>query len=224
MSAKTWSANDGVTTTVLIADDNPVIRQGLESLLESGGQVRVVGQASNGKEAIALARERRPDVVLLDVRMPITDGVSAAEVLSEFTDVLMLTYSEEPEVVTGAIRAGASGYLVHGRFTPAELEAAIIAVAAGETVLSPAIASIVFAALRESATASDVRSREPDALTEREHEIMGLVAKGLSNGAIASALFISEKTVKNHLNRAYAKLQVTTRSEAMATWLGIPRT
>lgn len=210
-----------MTIRVLVCDDNPVIRTGVRSLLESGEGIEVVAEASNGREALERARDTSPDVVLLDVRMPIMDGVKAAAELSASAKVLMLTYGEDEEMVASAIRAGAAGYLVHGRFTPEELAAAVADIAAGKQVLSPAVVPKVFAALRGEGT----RSREPEAggpdeLTEREREVMNQLIQGHRNPDIASALFISEKTVKNHINRIYAKLGVTTRAEAIAAWLG----
>ena len=204
---------------VLIADDNAVIRQGLAALLEAAGDIAVAGQAATGKEAVALARELRPDVAMLDVRMPVQDGLTAAETVAKHTRVLMLTYADDEATVTGAIRAGASGYLVHGRFTPEELDRAVRDVAAGQTVLSPVAAAIVFGALRRADR--PLQPPSPTELTERECEIMALVARGVTNGDIAGRLFLSEKTVKNHLNRIYAKLGVTRRAEAIAHWLGV---
>lgn len=204
---------------VVIADDNAVIRHGLASMLAADGEIAVVAQTANGKEAIAAAREQRPHVVLLDVRMPIMDGVEAAGRLRELTRVLMLTYSDDEWAVSGAIRAGASGYLVHGRFEPDELVEAIRDVAAGRTVLSPAVASTVFGVIRDGSQPHAETDRF--ALTGREVEIMGLVVQGRTNGAIAEELFVSQKTVKNHLNRIYAKMGVERRAEAIAQWLGV---
>jgi DNA-binding NarL/FixJ family response regulator len=206
-------------TRVLIVDDNAVLRRGVVSLLEVADGIQVVGEAGTGKEAIALAKECSPDVVLLDVRMPVMDGIEAAGPLSKIAKVMMLTYSEEEERVSAAIRAGASGYLVHGRFTPEELERAVTDLAAGHNVISPAVVSVVFDALREGPGVE--KKTGPGALTERESEIMNLLAQGRSNGAIAGELFISEKTVKNHINRIYAKLGVANRAEAIAAHLGV---
>ncbi len=208
-----------MTLRVLVADDNPVIRSGLVSLLEAGGAVRVVAEASNGKEALRLAREHRPDVVLLDVRMPVMDGPSVVGPLSESTRVLMLTYTEDPEIVAATIRAGASGYLVHGRFDAEELAGAVAEVAAGRTVASPAITDALFSVVRSGGGDPSPSERPPDALTEREIEVMDLLAKGRSNGEIAGQLFLSGKTVKNHINRLYAKLGVRSRAEAIDVWL-----
>lgn len=204
---------------VLVVDDNAVLRHGVVSVLELADDVEVVGGAGNGKDAIALAKELRPDVVLLDVVMPVMDGIAAAPQLSKITKVMMLTYAEDTERVSGAIRAGASGYLVHGRFTPEELKQAVVDLARGNNVLSPSVVSVVFDAVKDSPSGRD-GSIAPQALTSREQQIMALLAQGRSNGGVAGELFISEKTVKNHINRIYAKLGVTTRAEAIAQFLG----
>ncbi len=208
-------------TTVLIADDNPVIRGGLVSLLEVEGDLEVVGQASTGTEAVRLAHATHPDVVLLDVRMPGMDGLAAAREIRKVAPILMLTYSEDPDVVTQAIRAGASGYLVHGRFTTDELVGAVREVASGGSTLSPAVTATVLDALRVApASAPTPPVAYQAGLTDRERQIMTLLVQGRSNTDIAEALFLSAKTIKNHINRLYAKLGVTNRAEAMAVWLG----
>jgi DNA-binding NarL/FixJ family response regulator len=207
---------------VLLVDDNAIVRRGIASLLAESAQVEVVGEAADGREAIARAAEVRPDVVCLDVRMPVMDGVAAAGPLSQKAKVLMLSYSDEQHLVTGAIRNGAAGYLVHGRFEPEELEQRILAVARGETVLSPAVTPAVFDVLRR-APGSDNDSRQEGlgALTAREREILNLLARGRSNRDIAEELFITNKTVKNHLSRIYEKIGVHSRAEAIALWLGV---
>lgn len=207
---------------VLVVDDNPVIRTGLRSLLEGEGEIEVVAEAGNGRDALVLAREHRPDVVLLDVRMPVMDGVAAAAELSGRTRVIMLTYAQDEELVAGAIRAGASGYLIHGQFTPQDLVSSVREVAAGRQVLSPAVVPKVFEAMRREPSAT-ARSDDSLELTEREREVMNLLAQGRSNPEIARDLFISEKTVKNHINRIYSKLGVTSRAAAIASWLGTGR-
>jgi DNA-binding NarL/FixJ family response regulator len=206
-------------TRILIVDDNAVLRRGVASLLEAADGIEVVGEAGTGKEAIALAKEVAPDIVLLDVRMPVMDGIAAAGPLSKIAKVMMLTYAEDEERVSKAIRAGASGYMVHGRFSPEELEQAVIDLAKGRNVISPSVVSVVFDALREGPDGTEPEG--PAALTEREAEIMNLLAQGRSNGAIATELFISEKTVKNHINRIYSKLGVANRAEAIAAHLGV---
>lgn len=204
---------------VLLVDDNEIVRRGVGSLLAEAEGIEVVGEAADGREAVRRARELRPDIVCLDVRMPVMDGVAAAAELSEFTTVLMLTYAEEEHLVTGAIVAGAAGYLVHGRFAPLELEQRIRDVAAGEMVLSPAVTPIVFDALRRNAEPSG-EATAYDALTTREQEVMGLLARGMTNAEIADELVVSHKTVKNHLAHAYTKLGAHSRGEAVAIWLG----
>jgi DNA-binding NarL/FixJ family response regulator len=205
---------------VLVVDDNAVIRMGLVSLLETSGDITVVGEAANGREAITRAAETRPDVVLLDVRMPVMDGLAAAPSLAQQSKVLMLTYAEDTDIIEMAIRAGASGYLIHGRFDAAELVDAVLGTGTGASFLSPAAASVLVDAMRRG---PEKIGRDPAAsgLSDREFEVMELIARGKSNAQIASQLFLSEKTVKNHVNRIYAKLGVKTRGEAIATWLGV---
>lgn len=204
---------------VMIVDDNPVIRRGVAALLGDADDIEVVGEAGDGREAVHAVAALRPDVVLLDVRMPVMDGVAAAGPLSERAHVMMLTYTEEEDQVVAAIRAGAAGYLVHGHFEAEELAARIRQLAAGETVLSPGVVSTVFDALRRTPGSPDEASG-PASLTTREREIMNLIAQGLTNGQIASQFVLSEKTVKNHVNRIYGKLGATNRAQATALWLG----
>jgi DNA-binding NarL/FixJ family response regulator len=207
---------------VLLVDDNAIVRRGIASLLAETPDIEVVGEAADGREGIAMAAELRPDVVCLDVRMPVMDGVAAAGALSERAKVLMLSYSDEQHLVTGAIRNGAAGYLVHGRFEPEELEVRIRAVAAGEMVLSPAVTPAVFDALRRAPAAeADDDQAGLGSLTAREREVLNLLARGRSNADIAQELFITNKTVKNHLSRIYEKIGVHSRAEAIALWLGV---
>ena len=169
---------------VLLVDDNAIVRRGIASLLADAQGIEVVGEAGDGREAIEVARETRPDVVCLDVRMPVMDGVAAAGPLSERAKVLMLSYSEDEQLVTGAIRNGAAGYLVHGRFEPEELETRIKAVAAGEMVLSPAVTPAVFEALRRApGTENEGEELGMGSLTSREREVLNLLARGMSNAA-----------------------------------------
>lgn len=205
--------------SVLIADDNAVIREGLEGLLRRVDGMTVVGTAPNGRVAVELAAECEVDVVLLDVRMPVMDGIRAAELLAKRSRVLMLTYSESDDAVVDALRAGASGYLVHGTYEPDELLTAIREVAAGRSALSPSITPVVVDALRHDRAAPVHAPAE--ALTPREREVMNLIAQGRSNREIARALTLSDKTVKNHVTNVYTKLHVSSRSEAIALWLGV---
>ncbi|MFF5260652.1 response regulator [Actinomadura viridis] len=211
---------------VVVADDNPVVRSGLVALLEARGEAEVVGEAGDGKHAIELAERLKPDLVLLDVRMPLVDGVTAAQVLSKLTRVLMLTYTDDPEVVRSAVRNGASGYLVHGTFTADALAAAVRDAAGGTgNPLSPAAVSALMAAVQEPrpATGGDTARTGDHArfgLSAREAEVMDLIARGLTNRAIAAELFLVEKTVKNHVNRIFSKMSVDNRATAIARWLG----
>lgn len=206
-------------TRVMIVDDNPVIRRGVAALLQDADGIKVVGEAGDGREALRVAAATQPDVVLLDVRMPLMDGVEAAGKLAGASRVMMLTYTDEEAQVTAAIRAGASGYLVHGQFEADELVERIRQLAAGDTVLSPGVVGTVFAALRRTAGSQD-EADGPASLTAREREIMHLIAQGLTNRQIAEHYVLSEKTVKNHVNRIYAKLGASNRAQATAIWLG----
>lgn len=213
-----WDGARRERVRVLVVDDNAVVRTGLVSLLAAMESIDVVGEALDGRQAIRMAAELSPDVVLLDARMPVLDGVSAAATISRHAAVLMLTYAESDDIVTAAIHAGASGYLVHGRFEPEELTRGIHEVAQGRSVLSPTVAPAVFALIRTNGWSSSLASQP--LLTAREQEVMNLLSQGYANAAMARVLFISEKTVKNHINHIYAKLGVRSRAEAMARWLG----
>jgi DNA-binding NarL/FixJ family response regulator len=202
---------------VAIADDNAVIREGLASVLESDPDIRVVAHASTGKEAVVVVRNHQPDVALLDVRMPVRDGLSAAEEIAAGTPVIMLTYAEDPDTIWAALRAGAAGYLVHGQFTPDELHHAVREVAAGRPVLTGPAATVALDAMRNHRAPSRAAPGRLG-LTERESEIMDLLVQGLSNQAISEELYITHKTVKNHLSRIYARIGVTSRGEAVAAW------
>ncbi|MEU8348353.1 response regulator transcription factor [Streptomyces sp. NPDC048845] len=274
-----------VLLRVVVADDNPVVRAGLTVLLDSRDDVRVVAAAADGEEALRATRAHRPDVVLLDVRMPVVDGISALPHLVPLAPVLMLTYSREADVVKESLRLGAGGYLVHGEFTADELLAAVRSVREGGAPLTPTAANALVAHVRgaprpgvtvlpdglgwadpptgnayahdgvndrwresgvesgrgwrESVELQRITSqqqrlvgefsferpcrraeREAHGLSHREVEVMDLIATGMSNQQIAAACFISEKTVKNHINRIFSKLSATSRSEAILTWLG----
>jgi len=207
---------------VLLVDDNAIVRRGVASLLQESADIEVVGEAADGRQAVEATERLRPDVVCLDVRMPVMDGVAAAGPISERAKVLMLSYSEEEHLVVGAIRNGAAGYLVHGRFEPEELEGRIKAIHRGEMVLSPAVTPSVFDTLRRApgpAPEDDLNGL--GSLTAREREVLNLLARGSSNRDIAEELVITNKTVKNHLSRIYEKIGVHSRAEAIAVWLGV---
>ncbi|MER6809207.1 response regulator transcription factor [Spirillospora sp. NPDC000708] len=217
-------------TRVLVADDNVVVRSGLVSLLEAHG-IEVAGEAGDGRRAVELTARLRPDLVLLDVRMPLMDGVAAVAEISPLAPVLMLTYTDDPGTVRAALGKGATGYLVHGAFTADELITAVHDAVGGAHPLSPAAVSALVGAVREASgtaeTAAPAEARTPpDAphggfgLSAREAEVMRLIVQGASNGEIAARLFLAEKTVKNHVNRIYAKLGVTSRGAAIARWIG----
>lgn len=203
---------------VLVADDNAVIRAGLVSLLSLDEGLSVVAEASDGEQAVRLADELRPDVVLLDVRMPRMDGIEAARVLGSRFPVLMLTYSDEPDIVHRALAAGARGYLIHGSFDTAALGQAVRGTVSGKSYLSPDAATVLVDGARGAAPTPP--GRVSFGLSEREGEIMDLIAAGLTNGEIAKRLFLAEKTVKNHINRVFARMGARTRGEAIANWLG----
>ncbi|MFI0485287.1 response regulator transcription factor [Actinomadura sp. 9N215] len=210
---------------VLVVDDNAFIRAGLASALEAAGDIDVVGEAGDGREAEELARRLAPDVVLLDVRMPRTDGVRAAAALSRVSRVIMLTQVEEPDVVLAAVRNGAVGYLVHNTFTVGELAEAI-----RDTVrhrahpLSQAASAALIDAARTGRTAAPAgpADRARFGLSAREAQVMELIVRGHSNHDIAAKLVLTEKTVKNYINRIYAKLGAPNRATAIVTWLGMP--
>ncbi|MFF4798398.1 response regulator [Streptomyces sp. NPDC001351] len=273
---------------VVVADDNPVVRAGLTALLSGRADITVVAEAADGRQAYEAARRHRPDVILLDVRMPGVDGISALPHLVQIAPVVMLTYSRESEIVQEALRRGAGGYLVHGEFTADQLVAAVWDIKEGRAHFTPTAAGALLAQLRRAqeelplpeglgsasayendppehahastqkpappanfkvpgTSASTISSKNlsqvqpgvgqsssgwasgrpvaaPDRarfqLSTREAEIMHLIASGMNNQQIAATCFISEKTVKNHINRIFAKLHSTSRAEAAAKWLG----
>jgi DNA-binding NarL/FixJ family response regulator len=199
----------------LLADDQVLFRQGLRMILESEPDLEVVGEAGDGLEAVELARARQPDVVLMDIRMPRMDGVEATRRIREAggTQVVILSTYDDDELVFEALRVGAAGYLLKD-FPAEELIKAIRTVHHGGGILiPPPIAAKVVAELRRSR--GGAAPHEP--LTAREEEILGLVARGLSNREVAEALHLSEGTVKNALSRIYAKLGARDRTQA-ALW------
>lgn len=285
---------------VVVADDNPVVRAGLGALLSGRNDIEVVAEAADGRQAYDMAVQHRPDVVLLDVRMPGVDGISALPHLVQVAPVMMLTYSRESEIVHEALRLGAGGYLVHGEFTADQLVQAVRDTQSGRAHFTATAANALLAHMRQgpgpqgsalpeglgTALTSGVPYQQPgydgrvsgspvqrDAyahlptslpapqqappgprpavpsqglshlqpvmaqssvtgrpgvppdrqqygLSSREVEVMELIASGMSNQQIAATCFISEKTVKNHINRIFTKLHSGSRSEAIARWLG----
>jgi RNA polymerase sigma factor (sigma-70 family) len=201
---------------VLLADDQALVRAGFRALLDAEADIEVVGEAGNGAEAIELARALVPDVVLMDVRMPELDGLAATRAIAEddalsSVHIVILTTFEQDEYVFESLRAGASGFLVKDT-EPADLVRAVRAVAGGDGLLSPGVTRRL---IEEYAShAKDARSsRTLDELTEREREVMSLVAEGLSNEEIAQRLFVSPATAKTHVSRAMVKLRARDRAQ-----------
>jgi DNA-binding NarL/FixJ family response regulator len=201
---------------VLIVDDDDLMRAGLRSVLASDESVEVVGEAADGRAALETTRTTRPDVVLMDVRMPDLDGIAATrEVLgaSPEVKVVMLTTFEEDDYIFGALTAGASGFLLK-RTRPEELIAGIRTVADGDSLLSPSVTRRVIDRMaRQPAPATS--SRQLSRLTPREREVLELIARGLSNGEIATAFVIEESTVKTHVKRILSKLGLRDRVHAV---------
>ncbi|GAA2857397.1 DNA-binding response regulator [Actinoplanes cyaneus] len=195
---------------ILLVDDHPVVRMGLRGMLDAEPDLTVIGEASDGAEGAEIALRERPDIVLMDLRMPGGDGVEATgRILAADRDikVMVLTTYESDRDILRAIEAGASGYLLKDA-SPAELADAVRAAARGETVLAPSVASTLV---------RQVRSPAPPALSARETEVLKLVAAGLTNAEIGRRLFISEATVKTHLLRVFNKLDVADRTAAVTT-------
>jgi NarL family two-component system response regulator LiaR len=198
---------------VLIADDHGVVRQGLRYLLEKQPDLEVVGEAGDGAEAVRLAEELRPDVVLLDLLMPVMDGVEALAEIGRLPEVrvVVLSSSHEDAQILPAIRAGALSYLLKD-IAPQKVVAAVRAAARGESVLSPQVTSRVLGEMRRRTRAP--AQLGPVALTPREQEVLARVARGQSNRRIAAALHVSEETVKTHVSHVLAKLEVGDRTAA----------
>lgn len=212
MSAeRTMRAERATLVRVLLADDHPVVREGLCAMLESDPGIEIVGQAGSGEEAVALADRLAPDVVLLDLRMGGMDGVAATgQVLrrSPRSRVVIVTTYEDDVDILRAVEAGAAGYLLKGS-SRAELIDAVHGAARGGTVLTPSLAGKLFRA----------RAVEAPLLSGRECEVLRLVGQGLTNAEIGRELFIGEATVKTHLLRAFKKLEVSDRTAAVLTAL-----
>jgi DNA-binding NarL/FixJ family response regulator len=202
---------------VLLVDDDDLMRAGLRAVLSSDETIEVVGEAGDGRAAIGEARARRPDVVLMDVRMPDLDGIAATRAILDVSPevrVAILTTFEDDDYIFGALDAGASGFLLK-RTRPEELIAAIHTIAAGDSLLSPSVTTRVIERMA-SRPVTDSRARERlSELTPREREVLELIARGLSNGEIADAFFIEDSTVKTHVKRILMKLHLRDRVQAV---------
>ena len=203
---------------VLLADDQVLVRRGLRTILETEADIEIVGEAADGVEAVALARRRAADVVLMDVRMPRMDGLAATRLLAhpatgEPTDVLVLTTFDLDEVVFAALRAGAVGFLL--KHAPAdELIAAVRTVAAGQGLISPEVTRRL---ITEFATSAELTQADAgiDALTPREREVLMLMARGLSNAELGDELVLEPSTVKKHVANVLSKLELKSRAQAV---------
>ncbi|MFI6321095.1 response regulator [Nonomuraea sp. NPDC050556] len=195
---------------VLVVDDQALVRTGFRMILENAPDMEVVGEAGDGAEAVALAGRTNPDVVLMDVRMPTMDGVEAAGLI-DGPKVLMLTTFDLDEYVYAALRAGASGFLLKDTLA-ADLLSAIRMVARGDAIVAP---SVTRRLLERYLGTTPALASDLDVLTEREREVLGLIARGLSNAEIAGRLYLSEGTVKTHVSRVLAKLGLRDRVQAV---------
>jgi DNA-binding NarL/FixJ family response regulator len=202
---------------VLVVDDDDLMRAGLRGVLSSDASIEVVGEGSDGRDAIYRTRLLNPDVVLMDVRMPDVDGITATrDLLAAFpaVRVVILTTFEQDDYIFGALGAGASGFLLK-RTAPEELVAAIHTIAAGDSLLSPSVTRRVVERMSGQPPPDAARDARLDALTPREREVLSLVARGLSNGEIAVELVIEESTVKTHVKRILAKVGARDRVQAV---------
>ena len=206
-----------MTIRVVVADDQGMVRSGFTTLLNAQPDIEVIGEAVNGQEAIARAAELRPDVMLMDVRMPVLDGLEATRRISALDvrpRILILTTFDLDDYVYEALRAGASGFLLKDA-SAGELAAAVRVVAAGDGLLAPSVTRRLIAEFaRLGARRSPDRKNLKD-LTDRETEVLALVARGLANAEIAAQLFVAEQTIKTHVSRVLTKLGLRDRAQAV---------
>jgi len=206
-----------VTIRVVVADDQGMVRSGFSILLNAQPDMEVVGEAVNGQEAIARAAELRPDVILMDVRMPVLDGLQATRSITALADppkVLVLTTFDLDDYVYEALRAGASGFLLKDA-SAGELAQAVRLVAGGDALLAPGVTRRLIAEFARLGAPRRPGRQQLDGLTERENEVLVLVARGLSNAEIAGRLVIAEQTVKTHVSRILMKLGLRDRTQAV---------
>ncbi|HEV7566996.1 MAG TPA: response regulator transcription factor [Microbacteriaceae bacterium] len=201
---------------VLVVDDEPLVRSGVRMILEGEDDIEVVGEAADGNKALERARALAPDVVILDIRMPGMDGIETTRRLLQRADaprILILTTFDLDEYVYQAMKAGASGFILKN-IPPAKLVDAVRTVAEGDALLAPAITRRMIERFVRRAPAGTGRPAQLAELTERELSVLRLIARGLSNAEIASTLFLSEATVKSHVNRVLSKLDLRDRTQA----------
>jgi DNA-binding NarL/FixJ family response regulator len=206
-----------MTIRVVVVDDHAIVRDGLAALLGALDGIEVVGTAGDGREALHVVEESKPDVVVMDIQMPKLDGIEATRFLTsrdEALKVVMLTMNEDDETVLSAIRAGASGYLLKGSGAE-EVQNAIRAAAAGGMVFGASLAARVATYFAGATAAPQARPDPFPDLTDREREVLELLAAGKSNDAIAGAMYVSNKTVRNTVSAIYAKLHAAGRAEAI---------
>ncbi|MGH9248575.1 MAG: response regulator [Acidimicrobiales bacterium] len=216
-------------TQVLIVDDDDLMRAGLVELLANDPTIEIVGQAADGREAVAQTRKLAPDVVLMDIRMPDVDGITATRELSRATPttrVLILTTFEQDDYIFGALRSGASGFLLK-RTRPEDLIDAVHTIAAGDSLLSPSVTRRVIDRMAQQPTPDLTCQAKLDGLTSREREVLELIARGMSNREIATALVVEESTIRTHVKRILMKLDLRDRVQAVIfayeTGLNLPR-
>ena len=200
---------------VLLADDHRIVRQGLRHVCELAGGLRVVGEAEDGRQAVKLAQQLRPDVILMDINMPVLDGVQATHLIVDANPsarVIVLTMYRQDRYVFEAIKAGARGYLLKD-IDEQDLVAAIRAVHRGEALINPSLAVRLLDEFRRLSQLTD-QAKEPESLTRAEMEVLRLVAQGADNKAVAERLALSERTIANRLSSVYDKLHVNNRTQA----------
>jgi len=201
--------------TVLIVDDQAMVRGGLRLILEAEDDINVIAEAENGEEGVRLARRETPDVVLMDVRMPVMDGLEATRRITEQTEstrVIVLTTFDLDEYVYGALRNGASGFLLKDADGD-QLVEAVRVIASGDALIAPSVTRRLISEFADRPALAEIKGI--DELTEREAEVLGLIAKGLANAEIGEALFVSESTVKTHVSHILTKLQLRDRVQAV---------
>ena len=206
-----------MTIRVVVADDQGMVRSGFSVLLNAQPDIEVIGEAVNGQEAIARAAELRPDVILMDVRMPVLDGLHATRAITAMPDppkILVLTTFDLDDYVYEALRAGASGFLLKDA-SATELANAVRLVAAGDALLAPGVTRRLIAEFARMGAPRSPTRKQIEGLTERESEVLALVARGMSNAEIADHLVVAEQTIKTHVGRILMKLGLRDRTQAV---------